>query len=108
MRPFQLSEIDQEKQKRRFLTPDEPLCFLVVTAKLMTGFGAPNEGVAHLPRLTSTRSSTRLTCWPSGACCSWRAHERGMGCMPRGRDNQVAFSQELVHASKTEAEVGAL
>ena len=29
----------------RFLTPDDPLCFPVVTAKLMTGFDAPNEGV---------------------------------------------------------------
>ncbi|MEU0557456.1 HsdR family type I site-specific deoxyribonuclease [Dactylosporangium sp. NPDC006015] len=50
MRPFNLSEADEEEQKRRFLTPDNPLCFLVVTAKLMTGFDAPNEGVLYLDK----------------------------------------------------------
>jgi type I restriction enzyme, R subunit len=50
MRPFQLSEADEEEQKWRFLTPDNPLCFLVVTAKLMTGFDAPNEGVLYLDK----------------------------------------------------------
>ncbi|MET8431755.1 HsdR family type I site-specific deoxyribonuclease [Streptomyces sp900116325] len=50
MRPFQLSEVAEEEQKRRFLTPDDPLCFLVVTAKLMTGFDAPNEGVLYLDK----------------------------------------------------------
>ncbi|MFE9566943.1 type I restriction endonuclease subunit R [Streptomyces sp. NPDC006692] len=50
MKPYQLSEVDEEKQKRRFLTPDDPLCFLVVTAKLMTGFDAPNEGVLYLDK----------------------------------------------------------
>ncbi len=50
MRPYRLSEVDEEDQKRRFLTPDDPLCFLVVTAKLMTGFDAPNEGVLYLDK----------------------------------------------------------
>ncbi|MBO2455429.1 type I restriction endonuclease subunit R [Actinomadura barringtoniae] len=50
MRPFRLSEVEEEQQKRRFLTPDDPLCFLVVTAKLMTGFDAPNEGVLYLDK----------------------------------------------------------
>ncbi|MFE9993486.1 type I restriction endonuclease subunit R [Streptomyces avermitilis] len=50
MRQFQLSEAEEEEQKRRFLTPDDPLCFLVVTAKLMTGFDAPNEGVLYLDK----------------------------------------------------------
>ncbi|MEU8305929.1 HsdR family type I site-specific deoxyribonuclease [Actinomadura sp. NPDC048955] len=50
MRPFQLSEAAEEEQKRRFLTPDDPLCFLVVTAKLMTGFDAPNEGILYLDK----------------------------------------------------------
>ncbi|MEU2066956.1 type I restriction endonuclease subunit R [Streptomyces anulatus] len=50
MRPFQLSEVEEEEQKRRFLAPDHPLCFLVVTAKLMTGFDAPNEGVLYLDK----------------------------------------------------------
>ncbi|MFI7243381.1 type I restriction endonuclease subunit R [Streptomyces qinglanensis] len=50
MRPFQLSEAEEGEQKRRFLSPDDPLCFLVVTAKLMTGFDAPNEGVLYLDK----------------------------------------------------------
>jgi type I restriction enzyme R subunit len=50
MRAFQLSEAEEEEQKRRFLTPDDPLCFLVVTAKLLTGFDAPNEGVLYLDK----------------------------------------------------------
>jgi type I restriction enzyme R subunit len=50
MVPYRLSETDEEEQKRRFLTPDDPLCFLVVTAKLMTGFDAPNEGVLYLDK----------------------------------------------------------
>ncbi|MFG3126813.1 type I restriction endonuclease subunit R [Streptomyces tendae] len=50
LRKFQLSEAEEESQKRRFLTPDDPLCFLVVTAKLMTGFDAPNEGVLYLDK----------------------------------------------------------
>ncbi|WP_412540089.1 HsdR family type I site-specific deoxyribonuclease [Longispora sp. K20-0274] len=50
MQAFQLSEAEEEEQKRRFLTPDDPLCFLVVTAKLMTGFDAPNEGVLYLDK----------------------------------------------------------
>jgi type I restriction enzyme R subunit len=50
MRPYQLSEVEEEEKKRRFLTPDDPLCFLVVTAKLMTGFDAPNEGVLYLDK----------------------------------------------------------
>ncbi|MGY3681589.1 type I restriction endonuclease subunit R [Streptomyces sp. TE33382] len=50
MKPYQLSETEEEEQKRRFLSPDDPLCFLVVTAKLMTGFDAPNEGVLYLDK----------------------------------------------------------
>lgn len=50
MRAFRLTDAEEEQQKRRFLTPDDPLCFLVVTAKLMTGFDAPNEGVLYLDK----------------------------------------------------------
>ncbi|MEV8609481.1 HsdR family type I site-specific deoxyribonuclease [Amycolatopsis sp. NPDC051373] len=50
MRPYRLTEAAEEEQKRRFLTPDDSLCFLVVTAKLMTGFDAPNEGVLYLDK----------------------------------------------------------
>lgn len=34
----------------RFLDPDDPLCFLIVTAKLLTGFDAPVEGVMYLDK----------------------------------------------------------
>ncbi|MEE2061540.1 type I restriction endonuclease subunit R [Rhodococcus artemisiae] len=50
LRVFALSETEEEEQKRRFLTPNDPLCFLVVTAKLLTGFDAPNEGVLYLDK----------------------------------------------------------
>ncbi len=50
LRVFALSEAEEEEQKRRFLTPNDPLCFLVVTAKLLTGFDAPNEGVLYLDK----------------------------------------------------------
>lgn len=50
MRRYRLSGVDEEDQKRRFLSPDDPLSFLVVTAKLMTGFDAPNEGVLYLDK----------------------------------------------------------
>ncbi|WP_072816080.1 type I restriction endonuclease subunit R [Rhodococcus zopfii] len=50
MRAYQLSEAEEEEQKRQFLAPEDPLCFLVVTAKLLTGFDAPNEGVLYLDK----------------------------------------------------------
>lgn len=50
LRVYQLSAAQEEEQKRRFLTPSDSLCFLVVTAKLMTGFDAPNEGVLYLDK----------------------------------------------------------
>lgn len=34
----------------RFLDPDDPLRFLIVTAKLLTGFDAPVEGVMYLDK----------------------------------------------------------
>jgi type I restriction enzyme, R subunit len=34
--------------KDRFRDPHDPLCFLIVTAKLLTGFDAPIEGVLYL------------------------------------------------------------
>lgn len=50
MRAYRLSEAEEEDQKRRFLSPENPLSFIVVTAKLMTGFDAPNEGVLYLDK----------------------------------------------------------
>lgn len=34
--------------KERFRDPHDPLCFVIVTAKLLTGFDAPIEGVMYL------------------------------------------------------------
>jgi len=47
---YAIDEAEEEKQKKRFTDPDNPLTFLVVTAKLMTGFDAPNEGVIYLDK----------------------------------------------------------
>lgn len=45
-----LSDGQVEDTKRRFKTVDDPLSFIVVTAKLMTGFNAPIEGVLYLDK----------------------------------------------------------
>ncbi|MZG04209.1 HsdR family type I site-specific deoxyribonuclease [Streptomyces sp. SID5614] len=49
-KPYLMAEHVEENQRRRFLSPENPLCFLVVTEKLMTGFDAPNEGVLYLDK----------------------------------------------------------
>ncbi|RIK05386.1 MAG: type I restriction endonuclease subunit R [Acidobacteria bacterium] len=53
--PAEWSAFDRErdaeiKVRNRFLDPDDPLCFLIVTAKLLTGFDAPVEGVMYLDK----------------------------------------------------------
>ncbi|MFC8663092.1 type I restriction endonuclease subunit R [Streptomyces sp. NPDC057199] len=40
----------EAKVKQRFRDPDDPLKFLIVTAKLLTGFDAPIEGVMYLDK----------------------------------------------------------
>ncbi len=50
MKPFAMTEAEEDKQKRDFLDVNHPLCFLVVTNKLMTGFDAPIEGVLYLDK----------------------------------------------------------
>lgn len=47
---FLMSEAEEVAQKERFLDVNDPLAFLVVTAKLMTGFDAPIEGVLYLDK----------------------------------------------------------
>jgi type I restriction enzyme R subunit len=47
---FKRSEADEEKLLRRFRTHGDPLKFLIVTAKLGTGFDAPIEGVMYLDK----------------------------------------------------------
>lgn len=45
-----LTDDQVETFKRRFKKFDDPLSFVVVTAKLMTGFAAPIEGVLYLDK----------------------------------------------------------
>lgn len=45
---FDRDRAAENKVKDRFRDPHDPLCFLIVTAKLLTGFDAPIEGVLYL------------------------------------------------------------
>lgn len=47
---YQLSREDEAKIKARFKDVHDPLSLLVVTAKLLTGFDAPIEGVLYLDK----------------------------------------------------------
>lgn len=47
---FALTPEEEAKVKARFLDHGDPLRFLVVTAKLLTGFDAPIEGVMYLDK----------------------------------------------------------
>lgn len=47
---YLLSPEQEEALKRRFKKVDDPLTFVVVTAKWMTGFNAPIEGVLYLDK----------------------------------------------------------
>lgn len=47
---FGLAPEQEEALLGRFLAHDDPLTFLVVTSKLLTGFDAPIEGVMYLDR----------------------------------------------------------
>lgn len=49
-RPYILTDEKEEALKRRFKRVDDPLSFVVVTAKWMTGFNAPVEGVLYLDK----------------------------------------------------------
>lgn len=47
---YRLTDEQEETLKRRFKKVDDPLSFVVVTAKWMTGFNAPIEGVLYLDK----------------------------------------------------------
>ncbi|MGW5514040.1 type I restriction endonuclease subunit R [Nocardia africana] len=79
MRPYRLSDTEEEEQKRRFLTPDDPLCFLVVTAKLMTGFDAPNEGVLYLDKPLKAHSLFQTITRPNRTWVSPTGFEKTAG-----------------------------
>ena len=47
---YALDRVHEAQVKARFNDPDDPLAFLIVTAKLLTGFDAPIEQVQYLDR----------------------------------------------------------
>ena len=49
-RKYTLDRTAEAKVKQRFTDPEDPLAFLVVTAKLLTGFDAPVEQVMYLDK----------------------------------------------------------
>lgn len=49
-RKYLLTSEQEEALKRRFKRVDDPMSFVVVTAKWMTGFNAPIEGVLYLDK----------------------------------------------------------
>jgi type I restriction enzyme R subunit len=49
-RAFDRDRNEEAKVKARFRDPEDPLKFLIVTAKLLTGFDAPIEGVMYLDK----------------------------------------------------------
>lgn len=54
---------DQEARiKDRFRDPDDPLKFLIVTAKLLTGFDAPIEGVLYLDKPLRAHTLFQAVC----------------------------------------------
>ncbi len=56
-------ERDEEQRIRdRFLDPADPLRFLVVTAKLLTGFDAPVEGVMYLDKPLRAHTLFQAVC----------------------------------------------
>lgn len=50
LRRYLLTPDHEEQLKRRFKKVDDPMSFVVVTAKWMTGFNAPIEGVLYLDK----------------------------------------------------------
>src|SRR5439155_19652679 len=47
---YALDRAAEARVKQRFNDPEDPLTFLIVTAKLLTGFDAPVEQVMYLDR----------------------------------------------------------
>lgn len=68
-KPYALTDTEEETVKDRFRDHADPLKFLVVTSKLLTGFDAPIEGVMYLDKplrlhtlsQTMTRVNRRFT-----------------------------------------------
>jgi type I restriction enzyme, R subunit len=65
--PEEWAEFDRERDEEqrirdRFLDPDDPLKFLIVTAKLLTGFDAPVEGVMYLDKPLKAHTLFQAVC----------------------------------------------
>jgi type I restriction enzyme R subunit len=65
--PEEWSEFDRERPaeiaiRDRFLDPADPLKFLLVTAKLLTGFDAPVEGVMYLDKPLRAHTLFQAVC----------------------------------------------
>lgn len=65
--PTQWNQWDREREaenriKDRFKDPADPLKFLIVTAKLLTGFDAPIEGVMYLDRPLRAHTLFQAVC----------------------------------------------
>jgi type I restriction enzyme R subunit len=65
--PAEWAEFDRERAaeiaiRDRFLDPADPLRFLIVTAKLLTGFDAPVEGVMYLDKPLRAHTLFQAVC----------------------------------------------
>ena len=52
----------EQRIRDRFLDPADPLKFLIVTAKLLTGFDAPVEGVMYLDKPLRAHTLFQAVC----------------------------------------------
>ena len=59
---FDREREEEARIRDRFLDPDDPLRFLVVTAKLLTGFDAPIEGVMYLDKPLRAHTLFQAVC----------------------------------------------
>jgi type I restriction enzyme R subunit len=53
---------EENRVKDRFFDPEDPLKFLIVTAKLLTGFDAPIEGVMYLDKPLRAHTLFQAVC----------------------------------------------
>lgn len=59
---FDRAREEEQRIRDRFLDPADPLKFLIVTAKLLTGFDAPVEGVMYLDKPLRTHTLFQAVC----------------------------------------------
>ena len=57
-----LDRDEEARVKDRYRDPDDPLRFLIVTAKLLTGFDAPIEGVLYLDKPLRAHTLFQAVC----------------------------------------------